>query len=734
MADNPFYRLAPFIQDYIYKNKWIELREVQVDACSVIFDSDDNLLLSSGTASGKTEAAFLPCLTLICEHPPTSVGILYISPLKALINDQFLRLDELLEEAHVPVCKWHGDVSQSVKEKLLREPRGVLQITPESLEALLMNKKQAVAALFCDLRFVVIDEVHCFMSSDRGTQLLCLLERIQRLAGVVPRRIGLSATLGDVSQAERWLCSGTERRCATPEARGSGAGIRLALEHFFVPDERHQHKKTQNTDDVRQLQEEELTGAYFDYLYHYTLGKRCIIYANSRGEIESTIATLKRVASSRGTDDVYLIHHGSLSAPIREYAEHAMKTSETPLVTGATLTLELGIDIGALERVMQLDSPHFVSCFLQRLGRTGRRGAPGEMWFACKEEPTLPNDSIIRQFGWNLIETIAVIQLYLEERWIEPLSIPRCPMSLLYHQTMSIMASAGEISPAALAQTVLTLTPFRSISQQDYAVFLRHLLSIGHLEKSERGGLIVGLAGERIINSFRFYAVFETPEEFSVRHEGEEIGTLQYRLPIGERFALAGRTWEVTDLDNTNKMIFVKAINDRSRTDWTGLDGPPLHTKLLKKMREVVKSEEVYRYLGPNAVKRLAELRAFAANTGIADNVVVHLGGDSYGVFPWLGTRAMTTLIFFLRQQGFFIDAMQGYEPYCCVVKTDEPASLYATLRMLRTERLDARSLRCGNAVIEGKFNEFIPRELLEKQFIEDFIDVDDMQKGLTID
>lgn len=735
MDENPFYRLAPFIQDFIYRNKWTELHGVQVEACRVIFQSDDNLLLCSGTASGKTEAAFLPCLTLVSENPPASVGILYVSPLKALINDQFLRLDALLEEAHIPVCKWHGDVGRAAKDKLLREPRGVLQITPESLESLLMNKKQAVTKLFSDLRFVVIDEVHCFMSSDRGAQLLCQLERIQRLTGVVPRRIGLSATLGDYSQAEQWLCSGTGRKCSTPPAGAAGGSMRLRLEHFFVPDERHENRrlKKQENAAAQKAKNEEMLGAYYDYLYAYTLGKRCIIYANSRGEIETVIATLKRVAALRGTDDIYLIHHGSLSASIREYAENAMKTSDTPLVTGATVTLELGIDIGALERIMQLGSPHYVSSFLQRLGRTGRRGGPAEMWFACREEPALPNDSIIRQFGWDFIETVAVLQLYLEERWIEPLRIPRCPFSLLYHQTMSVMASAGELSPAQLAQRVLTLTPFRAVSQEDYRTLLHHLLKTDHLEQTERGGLIVGLAGERVINSFRFYAVFETPEEFSVRHEGEEIGTLQYKLPRGERFALAGRTWEVMDVDLTNKILFVNPVRDRSRTDWTGVDGALLHTRLLKEMQKVLKSDEAYRYLGPNAVQRLEELRAFAANTRIADDVVVHLGGDSWGLFPWLGTRAMKTLECFLRAVGFSIDTQQGHEPYCCVVKTTEPEKLRAALHGIRAKHPDKHSLHCGKAEIAGKFNEFLPPELLEKQFIEDFLDTDDLCDNLLL-
>ena len=199
---NVFNRLAPFIQDFIYQNKWEELRANQVAACEIIFDTDQNLLLSSGTASGKTEAAFLPVLTELYEHPSSSVGVLYISPLKALINDQFKRLEQLLLDSNIPVTKWHGDASMTQKNKLVKYPEGILQITPESLESLITNKRGACLSMFSDLRFVIIDEVHHFMRDARGIQLLCVLERLMKLTGVNPRRIGLSATLGDVSLAK----------------------------------------------------------------------------------------------------------------------------------------------------------------------------------------------------------------------------------------------------------------------------------------------------------------------------------------------------------------------------------------------------------------------------------------------------------------------------------------------------------------------------------------------------
>ena len=230
---NAFDRYAPFIQDFIYSHDWESLRSIQVAAADAIFNTQDNVLLTASTASGKTEAAFFPILTEFWENPPASVGALYIGPLKALINDQFVRLNDLCEEADIPVWHWHGDVSQSHKAKLIKKPSGILQITPESLEALLIHKHMAIPRMFCDLRYVVIDEVHSLLRGDRGGQTICLIERLSRMAGVDPRRIGLSATMGDPESVGRFLAAGTGRNTVIPKVEEPLRTWRLSMEHFF---------------------------------------------------------------------------------------------------------------------------------------------------------------------------------------------------------------------------------------------------------------------------------------------------------------------------------------------------------------------------------------------------------------------------------------------------------------------------------------------------------------------
>ncbi|MBQ2707217.1 MAG: DEAD/DEAH box helicase, partial [Clostridia bacterium] len=367
MTDNEiFYRFSPFIQDFIYNNGWQDLRAVQLAAARVIFESDKNLLITSSTASGKTEAAFFPILSLMCEDMPQSVGALYIAPLKSLINDQFSRLDELLDLTGIPVFHWHGDVAQSHKAKLLKEPQGILQITPESLESMLMNRSNDLVRLFGDLRFIVIDEIHTLTGTDRGNQIICQLVRLARIIGHTPRRIGLSATIGDAKQAADWLGGGTDIETVVPEINEGKTKWRLGMEHFFIQGEdfdqshdfAHMGESMEEQPDTSHGKIELDPG--YEYIYDCVKNKKAIVFSNSREETEYVTATLRKIADNRKDPDNCLIHHGNLSASIREVAVSKMKSDEQKCVVCATVTMELGIDIGRLERIIQNDAPNSV--------------------------------------------------------------------------------------------------------------------------------------------------------------------------------------------------------------------------------------------------------------------------------------------------------------------------------------------------------------------------------------
>ena len=729
-----FARLAPFIQDYIYQNNWEELRGNQVAACEVIFDSDDNLLLSSGTASGKTEAAFLPILTELYNKPSRSVGVLYISPLKALINDQFKRLEQLLLASNIPVTKWHGDASLTQKNKLVKRPEGLLQITPESLESLVTNKRGACLSMFSDLRFVVIDEVHSFMRDVRGLQLLCVLERLKQLTGVNPRRVGLSATLGDVTLAQTWLNTGTGRECAAPLTEEGKKRVRLHVERFVNYADQRDLVERNGSGNVVNVSSGGDMGdrEHYEYLFKQTLDKKTIIFTNSREETELVMANLREIALKNKAPDVYRVHHGNVSALLRENTEDEMKSADEKIVTGATVTLELGIDIGSLDQAVQVGAPLSVSSFAQRLGRCGRRGQVPQLLFTFVESIKINSSDILGPINWEFIRTIAIIELYLKDRWIEPIPPQNHAYNLLYHQTMSCLKSNGEMSPAALAQTILSLGCFQNIPQADYQRLLSHLINIDQLQRTERGGLIIGREGEKIVNSHKFLTVFLAPEYLLVKDENRTIGTVDKVYPVGVRFALAGMAWETVDVNVKSKVIFVKQVPGISVVDWDVDFSVELHTVLVRKIRSVLKTDEAYPYLSERCRERLNEVQYITRNSGILDNLVTPLSNKKYAIFPWVGTRQLMTLHYALLHRKIKSKFPWITCVYLEVVFNGTKEELEDIIFDILHTELDLNELPLPDKVqIDGKYNEFVPLELLRKQFIEDYLDFEGLKNDL---
>ncbi len=759
---NIFNRYAPFIQDFIYEHEWENLRAIQVAAGDAIFNTDDNVLLSASTASGKTEAAFFPILTLFSEEPPSSIGAIYIGPLKALINDQFGRLLELCEEAEIPVWHWHGDVSQSHKSKMLKNPSGILQITPESLEALMLHKHAIIPKLFGDLRFIVIDEVHSLMRGDRGGQTICLIERLARMAGVNPRRIGLSATIGDPEMTGKFLASGTGRGTVIPVIESKGQTWRISMEHFYVsgpqatdPVRKNTTFNDENIIDVDVINHvspecdnvniplpvlEQASDSAplaadpgIGYIFEHTRGKKCLVFCNSREDAEAVTTTLRQYCEAKHEPDRFLIHHGNLSASYRQSAEELMKDEDTYLTTVTTSALELGIDIGRLERAFQIDAPFTVSSFLQRMGRTGRRDLPPEMWFVMREDPPEPRAMLPECIPWKLLQGIALIQVYLEEKWVEPPRLDRLPYSLLYHQTMSTLASGGEMTPAELASRVLSLSVFYRVSQDDFRVLLRHLLETDHIQWTERQGLIVGLTGERITNNFKFYAVFQENEEYKVRCESQELGTIVMPPPAGEKIAIAGHVWVVTEVDHKRHEVYCELIKGNVPAYFGECPGD-INTHILERMKAVLSEDRFYPYLMQNATARLSSARNAVRASGILQNPLISLGGNMWALFPWLGTYAFLALERFLRLRCGQLLAMKGFD-------ASRPYFIQFTMKASRNEffdiviqaadmPLDPMDLLFPNEVpVFEKYDDFLPKELVRKGFAYGVLDIEGMLK-----
>lgn len=771
-----FDRYAPFIQDFIYDHEWESLRGIQVAAGEAIFNTEDHILLTAQTASGKTEAAFFPILTEFWEDPPASVGAIYIGPTKALINDQFFRLTDLCEEAGIPVWHWHGDVSASHKAKLMKKPSGILQLTPESLEAILMRRHSAVAKLFCDLRYVVIDEVHSLLRGDRGGQCLCLIERLSRMAGVDPRRIGLSATIGDPEAVGAFLAAGTGRRTIVPRVEEPPRTWRLSMEHFYTTGPQAPESLVRSRDgaevQVVAVQEEgpralppqsdnpdsrkadcsstEINPWAPDepptdtapvnsdpgcaYIFNHTRGKKCLIFTNSREEAEDVCTVLRAYCEHNGEPDRFLIHHGNLSASIRESAEELMRDEASDLSIVATATLELGIDVGRLERAFQIDAPFTVSGFLQRMGRTGRRDTPPEMWLVMREDQPEARALTPETIPWKLLQGIALVQLYREERWVEPPRLDRLPYSLLCHQTLAILASEGELTPAQLATRVLTLTVFRRVSTDDFRELLRFLLSHDYVEATEAGGLIVGLAGERVTNNYKFYAVFQENVEYTVRCDSQEIGTLVAPPPPGEKVAIAGHVWIVEEVDHKRHLLYVTQVKGRVPAYFGECPGD-INTRVLERMRQALDEHVPYPYLQENARARLAQARHVAANGGLTKSPLVNLGGNMWCLLPWLGSYAFLALERLLKikcAKELGLKGLDSSRPYYMtfIMSPEIDERAFYTVVANGAEALDdpMELIYPGEVPMFEKYDELVPELLVRKGFAEGTLDVAGMK------
>ena len=733
-----FSRYAPFIQNYIYSRGWETLRPLQTAAAQVIFDTDDNLLLSASTASGKTEAAFFPILTDLAENPADSIACLYIAPLKALINDQYDRLKDICEDSDVPVWRYHGDVSASQKRKMFKRPQGVLQITPESLESLMINKHADIPRLFGDLRYVVIDELHSFLRSDRGGQTFCLLERLNRLAGVKPRRIGLSATIGDPGAAGQFLGAGSGHQTRIPKVKSQPQRWRLSMEHFYKSGDQagdHSALPAQAVLDQASDQAPEIADPGLAYIFDHTRGKKCLVFTNSREECEAVCQVLRQYCEYKHEPDRFMIHHGNLSAALRQGAEAIMKDEDANITTCATATLELGIDVGQLERAFQIEAPFTVSGFLQRMGRTGRRGNPAEMWFVMREEQAESRAMLPVLLPWSLLQGIALVELYLQERWVEPPRDHQLPYSLLYHQTMSTLMAGGEMSPAELASRVLTLSYFRWVSQDDYKALLRHLIKTDQIQLTENGGLIVGLAGERVTNNFKFYAVFQENEEYSVHAESEELGTIVKPPPLGEKIAIAGHVWVVEEIDRRRRQVYVHQVKGLIPAYFGDVAGD-IHPKVLQQMRTILAEERQYPYLMKNAAARLSETRAMAQAACLPDKQLINLGAKTYCLFPWTGSYAFLALERFLRLKCASRLGLKNFDsvrPYYIQFSMDvSEGEFYQILAEEAAKDFDPLDLLYPQEVpVFDKYDEYLPDDLVRKEFAYSVLDLAEMRRAI---
>jgi ATP-dependent Lhr-like helicase len=568
-----FSRFAPLLQEKIvHRIGWSSLRPVQEIASETILDGNNCIILAP-TAGGKTEAAMFPVLSGCLTQQELGLRVLYICPTRALINNQEQRLGEYASMLGLGAFKWHGDVTPATKKKFLKEPSEIIITTPESLEVMLVSGSVPTAKLFKHLKYVIIDEVHALASCDRGDHLISVLERIRAYCDNDFQRIGLSATVGNPKQILEWM-------------QGSSKNPQELVD----PPKNPGKKNIQ----IKMAQE---PGALVSQIIPAAQHIKSLLFCESRRLVEQISSSLKRHG------DYIYVHHSSLSKEEREISEKEFHQGTEACIV-CTSTMELGIDVGDLDKVLQVDCPNTVSSFLQRMGRTGRRsGSVANTTFFIEKES-------------KLLQAIAIVEL-ARTKWVEDVKTNKKVWHILLHQIMAMCLERGAVTPEMLWEQLHKAYCFSEISREQFDQFITFLLSKDFLH--DDGGMYsMGLNAEKAFgkkNFMEIYSVFSTPLEFEVINlSGDVIGTIQWDfleklLEESSAFYLAGRSWLVERIEWKKKCVKVVPAPAGKIPKWGGITPNFLGYKLCRKMRDILVSTDEYPYLDFQAKDILESMR-----------------------------------------------------------------------------------------------------------------------------
>jgi len=569
-----FSRFDPRLQEKIVNNLgWTSLRPVQDMAGQTILDGKNCVVLAP-TAGGKTEASIFPVLSGCLSEPKDGLRALYICPTRALINNQEERLSRYAEMVGMGSFKWHGDVTPSQKKAFLKEPCEIILTTPESLEVMLDSGSVPTAKLFENLRYVIVDEIHALAACDRGNHLICVLERIQAYAQEDFQRIGLSATVGNPEEIMRWLQGSSlrETMLVDPPRKVSKKDISIYL-----------------SEDDRELEDQVVASAH---------GLKSLLFCESRRLAEGIAGKLKK------SGEPVFVHHSSLSREEREYSELQFSRGREACIV-CTSTMELGIDVGDLDKVLQVNTPHTVSSFLQRMGRTGRR------------EGTISNTTFFIAEEKYFLQALAIIEL-ARSGFVETVRTNASAWHILLHQVMALCLERGGIARRDPWRLLGRTSCFKDISDEQVSRFVDFLLSKEFLH-DDGGTLSMGLAAEKAFgrkNFMELYSVFSTPQEFEVIGvSGDVIGSIEWAfleklLEDDASFYLAGHPWTVERIEWKKKAVFVVRAPAGKIPKWGGISPGFLGYDVSRKMRDILVSTDEYTYLRDDGRSLLASLRS----------------------------------------------------------------------------------------------------------------------------
>ena len=609
-----FDRLHPALQHHIVNSLgWKALRQLQEDAIGPLIDGHHALLIAP-TAAGKTEAAFFPILSRMLTEEWRGTSVLYVSPLRALLNNLEVRIREYCTMIGRQVALWHGDIGDSARQRIMAEPPDCLMITPESLEVILVSRRWNKRRAFGGVRVAIVDEIHSFAGDDRGWHLLAILERITKLAQREIQRIGLSATVGNPPQLLEWLagaCDGPGTVITPNDASASHANIAL--------------------DDVGSL---ENAATVIARLHR---GEKRLVFCDSRSEVELLGRRL------RGLGVETYLSHSSLSLEERVSAETAFAQNSNCVIV-STSTLELGIDVGDLDRVIQVGAPWSVSSFLQRLGRTGRRPGAGRNFLFLATS----RDAFLRAAG--------IARLYAEG-YVDPVRPPPMPLHIFAQQLMALALQEGGIGVPSWRDWIGRMPGFAALDQADTERVIKHMLSSEILSISD-GILWFGQKGEKRFgrrNFMELLSSFTSEPLFTVQFGRQHLGSVDrasfiLRHDKPQVVLLGGRSWIINQIDWKNRMLFVEPSAEDGKSRWLG-NGQPLGFELCRAIKDVLEEKPPGCEISKRATNTLQSLRhEFGWLTPGQTTLLSSSDGTRWWTFG--GLLANSTIAQLLRRLG----------------------------------------------------------------------------------
>lgn len=701
-----FDRLAKPIRLWVWENKWQNFYAIQERAIETLLDNNKDVIISAATARGKTEAAFFPLISRALQQASEGFAIIYIAPLKSLINDQFRRLQGLCDKCQLPIYPWHGDISQSTKQNAYRNPRGILLITPESLESLLIRKGEELYDIFSGTQAIITDELHALLDNERGIHLRSLLTRIEFIVNRKIRRVGLSATLGEMQLVKTYLRPEAPNEVTLLQDNYEPLEIKAQLRGYL-----QQGVKTGNNDDLEV--EQDVTRHLFDKLR----GNDNLIFVDSRKNVELYADLLRELSNKRGVENEFFPHHSSINRQKRAELERQLH-SATPATAICTSTLELGIDIGNLDCVAQINAPFSVASLRQRLGRSGRRGDPAILRMYAVEHKANSQSKPLQCLYLKTIRSIAMFELLLE-KWCEPPAPHALHLSTLVHQILSVIAERSGAKTTELYTILCLRGPFRKVSRNLFDKIIRHLDTAQYgkeekqgtvIEQTSTGLLLLGAVGEQLVKHYSFYAVFDTPKEYRVIAEGEELGSLPIKgntIKVGMSIVFSGQRWRIVDIDRHRSRIELTADTVGKPPTFFGSSGD-FNDKIAEKMMKVLSGNESYQYIDRQATDILQMARNEFKHLALDKNPVCRLSGNKYLIATGVGTIKTTTLSLALSNKGVSIKKVDGGFIFAeCV--NDQP--LVKILKQIAESTTTSDLI--SKVGITEKFHPFLSPELL---------------------